>query len=730
MFSKISDFFKKKQNELIVILLSFLVFLWRFGLKPLNIFETNWIKQLNGDFGDELITWKYYLHSPWAFPFTVSGYDYPSQTGIGMTGIVPIIAVPLKLIHSVVQTDFQHFGWWYALCYVLQGFWGYKLVTQISNRTKNRQTDKTEIDLLPIIVSLFFTMAPTFLFRWGHVHMNAHFLILASLYFYFNSKNAKQHNLKMLLILCLITSAVHQYLAVMVFAISLAALIQSAVEKKISIILLLTYLFLLLVSMVFVFYVVGDFLIPVSEQQNYGFGAFSSNLNTFWNSMGYSKFIKPQKLAFSEQYEGFGYLGAGFLILALFSFLSLFFYKNGKFKFKFSPIFWIGSLIFLYALSKNITLNEKLLVAIPIKDYTVLGILCNGFRSSGRFIWVPYYLIMFGVFKIFLNLPLKTYNAAIILSVLICFQCFELQSLIKLNINHQDTKPIFPTAIESHIYDEAKKLIMYPPYSWNYKNEGDFYGFAYHTSELGIPISTGYYARPNFLLRNIWTNSFNAALDSGKLFDAQNAIVVSKMNEVGRFEKVCSNKLLQSFECNGYAVLVPPSLKQTIQFLKSSSEVKPLKFRTELFSNFLKRNSANTVFLAVFDEATNRLTLAEKQYLQKMGSHIPDSLRYTGSYIGIIHQDKFIFEQFRFGRAAESAFKVNDRIGDYTFPRNITLMSKGSSIGFDCSINIANQEFAPRMQGLNCVSIDAQGNVLEAVQFNTYLSSERVVFEK
>lgn len=731
MQRRILNYFGKNKNELIVTVLAFAVFILRFGIKPLNIFETNWIKNLGSDFGNEINLWFYFLHSPWSFPITSVGYDYPSVIGVGMTGSIPILSVPLKLIYNIFHVNFQHLGWWFALCYMLQGLFAYKILKLWIEKSRTDIVSKKSFDLIPIIGALFFVVAPTLLFRWGHIDMNAHFLILIGIYYYFNTNNSSRKNLIALIVLCLATAAIQQYLLLMVLGIAFAGGMQNLIARKINFIGFITFLTVLLSGVFFVLFSVGDFIMPITAQQSDGFGKYSANLNTFWNPLNSSKFIKTQPLAFSDQYEGFGYLGIGVLILAGISVASLIFVKSvrKRYSFKFSSIVFVSLLIFIFALSKNITFNNKVLLEIQVKDYTALGIFCNSFRGSGRFIWVPYYLIMIGIFEVFLNLPIKNYLKISLLSFLLAVQMFELQSLFALNINHNGVETAFLPEVEKYIYDKAEKLITYPPYCWDVKISGDFYKFAYHTSELGLPITTGYLARPDYKARDEWAKKFNAALDSSTLFDAHNAIVIPQMSEIGRFYKVCKLGLLKSFVCNGYAILVPPTLKNTMSILENNKDVQPLKFHNEFFSDFLKRHTNHTVLLAVSDEAENKLSDSEKKYLTSIGSHIADSLRYQGSYIGIINGGKTIFEQFANGKIVEHNFLKNEKIAAYALPVNIYLMSKGTFAGIDCAIKLSGVEYTHRNQGFNCVAIDAQGNVVEKCVFNTYLSSERAVFE-
>ena len=126
-----------------------------------------------------------------------------------------------------------------------------------------------------------------------------------------------------------------------------------------------------------------------------GFGSFISNLNTFINPIYGSVILKPMKLYYIWQYEGYGYLGAG-VLLCLLIIIAALIYNRKKPEDHRLPVsaFLLLIVDFGLAVFPLLTFSDIKIIGIPLPESLrrVLGI----FRSNGRFIWVPVYLIMTG----------------------------------------------------------------------------------------------------------------------------------------------------------------------------------------------------------------------------------------------------------------------------------------------------------------------------------------------
>ncbi|NJN33325.1 MAG: hypothetical protein HC817_02775 [Saprospiraceae bacterium] len=164
--------FRQYLPECFISLLACAIFLCRFGIETLDITNINWIFRLSFDPATEFIAWQYYRWTDWHFPILgfMEGYNYPMQTGTGMTALIPPLAFLVKIFSPILPTEMQYFGWWLLLCYVLQGVFGVKILRGLAHRNH-----LTINDLTLFIGACFFLCAPIMWHRSGHIHMICHF---------------------------------------------------------------------------------------------------------------------------------------------------------------------------------------------------------------------------------------------------------------------------------------------------------------------------------------------------------------------------------------------------------------------------------------------------------------------------------------------------------------------------------------------------------------------------
>ena len=137
----------------------------------------------------------------------------------------------------------------------------------------------------------------------------------------------------------------------------------------------------------------GDFL-------DDGLGKYSANLNSLFNSNNRCSLFKMLPLMEITQDEGFGYLGAGVLLLLgctvgiwIVHILHQKKKENFRIKYAFSISVWIVlALSFILAWSPTITWGQNILLEIPYPEFVMKKLAI--FRASGRFIWCVGYLIM------------------------------------------------------------------------------------------------------------------------------------------------------------------------------------------------------------------------------------------------------------------------------------------------------------------------------------------------
>ena len=122
-----------------------------------------------------LVGYLYYVQSPWQLPlFYVPALGAPAGTNIIFLDVAPIVALVGKLVRSLTGAVVNLYGVYIFLCFVLPGV----MITLVLIAAKTRYA------LAAIIAAMFANSMPALLFRWAHVALDAHFLLIGGLAFY------------------------------------------------------------------------------------------------------------------------------------------------------------------------------------------------------------------------------------------------------------------------------------------------------------------------------------------------------------------------------------------------------------------------------------------------------------------------------------------------------------------------------------------------------------------
>ncbi len=120
-----------------------------------------------GDPAQHWLGWQFFRYSPllqWPLGANPNwGMDIGSS--IVFTDSIPLLAFIFKPLNALLPDTFQYCGLWILICFLLQSLFAWKLLSLF-----------TQDKWLPLIGSVFFTLAPVFLFRL-HAHIT---LYLAS----------------------------------------------------------------------------------------------------------------------------------------------------------------------------------------------------------------------------------------------------------------------------------------------------------------------------------------------------------------------------------------------------------------------------------------------------------------------------------------------------------------------------------------------------------------------
>jgi hypothetical protein len=346
-------------------------------LMPTNI---AWLQR--GDPASHYLTWATFRHGPWTFPPGANpAYGLELAGSVLFNDAIPLLALSFKPFSGLLSEPFQYFGLWIFACFLLQGFFAWKIGQLLG--------------LKPIALVLFtclLVLAPPFIGRihW-HLALGAHWLVLAALYLYL--RPAPKSLAYAWIALLVVAVLVQPYLFGMVGAIWVADIVKRGwlgeTESRIVIGEAVVAIGLVTAAL----WMAGFFGIG-SGRSVRGFGIYHLDLLGPFNSAGWSQLFPPFRFAANE-FEGFSYFGlGGFLLIAL--------AVPGLVKGEAKPLLdkcWLPLLaalvlLTLYAITNQITIATKPIVTVPLPQWTYD--LAGTFRTSARMFWPAYYAILIG----------------------------------------------------------------------------------------------------------------------------------------------------------------------------------------------------------------------------------------------------------------------------------------------------------------------------------------------
>jgi hypothetical protein len=354
------------------------------GWATLNPSHTGWLR--SEDLSQHFMGWLYFRRAPWTFPLgQLPALGHPVGTTLGFMDANPLMSSVFRLWSPILPLFWQFQGLWLASCFALQGLWGAMLARLCSPKTSAQ-----------ILMAALFIMAPPALLRVCHENLAAQWLLLAGLYALMrpdlNLKEAKQTTLGGALLLGVALGA-HAYLAAMLIPLLVLGVLRRAVgERSMTRTWACLSLGLLAGVTGVILYSYGFIGSGISQAEP-GFGSQSADLTTLINPMGWSRWLPNQPIQI-VQFEGYGYLGLGGMVLAVFAL-----YGSLRQKLRPAPP-WAWPLLTLLclgyvALALSDTITWRGTVVLNLRPWTTpLLPIISIFRASGRFIWAPYYALM------------------------------------------------------------------------------------------------------------------------------------------------------------------------------------------------------------------------------------------------------------------------------------------------------------------------------------------------
>ncbi len=368
---------------LLPLLLGVLAFFCVIGPQALDPQNIAWLEQ--GDPATHYLGWEYFRHSPWTFPLGLNpSYGLELGSSIIFSDSNPLLALLFKSFNAWLPATFQYFGLWLLACFVLQAWFGWKLL--------GLMTGNPLIRLLGSGLLVF--SPPMFLRMGGHLSLSGHFLILAALYLAL-LPNLYRRRLAWGALLA-VTAMVHAYLLAMVALIWVADLLGKTFSQQLTRRQGLLEGVLLFAVVSVCCWQAGYFAIADGTKSG-GFGLYRMNLLSPLDPAGWS-LVLPDLPKASGDYEGFNYPGLGVLLLVPLALIAWLRNRQPlKDEIRARPWLLLALIgLWLFALSNQIGVGAHTF-SYPLPK--IATNLANVFRASGRMFWpVLYALILIVMF--------------------------------------------------------------------------------------------------------------------------------------------------------------------------------------------------------------------------------------------------------------------------------------------------------------------------------------------
>jgi Family of unknown function (DUF6311) len=471
-----------------------------FGPSILNPTYLGWVMQ--GDGAQHVLGWLFFRHEPWSWPLgSVSSFPYPIGTTVGYTDSIPWVAILAKAISPFLPEDFQYIGLWLAVCFFLQGWFGVRIVQELSPHP-----------LIHILGGACFILDPVLLWRIGHDSLCAHWLILGLIWLHLRlwpEGRTPHWALAMTLGFCLISAGVHPYLAMMVLGLALALVCKFHwVDHSLSARQMVLWGGGCGAATLGVFAALGYIGSGISWGAK-GFGEYSADLLTLVNPAGTSRFL-PALPSAPGQYEGFGYVGSGVLILGVIG-IAIIWYNpsilGGRSLKSWVPLGICTALLAFFALSSRVTFAGKPILTLGHFYRPFLDIIAP-FRTSGRFIWPLHYVSITTTLALWIvSFKTSTLIIYIVFSIIIISQILDYRGpFLQWYHGYHQRKQPFTLQVDDwrHAKGLYKHMVLYPPQIIGGDLPGcvmpefemDYYvPLAYQAYRLNMTFNNGYFAR-------------------------------------------------------------------------------------------------------------------------------------------------------------------------------------------------------------------------------------------
>lgn len=715
------------------------VFLLYFEIEILNPKNISWITS-----GDRL---QHYLGSyafrldDWHFPLTKTTLiAYPEGVSIIYTDSNPLVSILFKLLKPIFPPEYQFFGLWFLLCWMLQGLLAFLVVKRL---TKN--------NLYALATSILFCLIPAMFHRIMHTNLVAFWAILWAINVYLMDEEKSKKKEILFFIVCLISGLIHGYFLVMNMLIlgtwygrKMFVYAKNKEYKPLGGIVFRVIIYFIILFVVL--WCFGFFYNTPEHNSDMGFGEFSMNLLSPFDSLNpnFSTLLTSLPHLKKQGLEGFQYLGAGTIILytvvaslgliskrkeilnskpllvviglmfigfvimtgffpvyhtfilfssVLFFFVLVYIVFKGQ-KHDFYWLFIPALLCLIFALSHKIYLGETRVLRYSIFESGVGAKFFQMIRSSGRFFWVTNLIFLLGILS-FLYSYIK--NSKILYGLL--FLCVVVQLIDFGNVknytyqNFTAKKNITSPFLE--MISSAKRVDFI---------EGKSLNISLAAIQNGIPINSFYMVHGNGreTVKKIDSAIVQYQLGEKALNDS--TIYFITKNNTWSFPNYQGINFY-SFTNDLYAVITD-GFKFQLDRPKVNMEGNSL---TEVLAMVPQKN---LVVITVKDEASRKMPMFFSKKLDADYGTTLSDLQFRESYIAVFERGVLKHEQKGFGQLDYTHMIKKEEV-------RITSVGENNNASAKSSVMIKGLEYSMDQRGLNVVMLDSI-EMYSSFNFDTY----------
>lgn len=436
-------------------LVGLILFYKIYGYGVIGITNVEWLLS-GGELTRGYLGWVSYRNSPWHFPLWLTDNLVAGESvSLLYTGSVPLFAIIFKLFRSILPTNFQYFGLYGFICFIVQGGLSAVIFRKYTKNYLYCALGSVLMIVCPVLIEDMFT----------DMSFASHFIIIVPIYLWVYREEFKDLQTK--IYLGLILGAIAVFVSYYFFIIMGIVLIGYAVEEAItdkkiggSLVLMVFYALSFLLCFAFL----GGFHNQFSDAHIDG-TMNNANMNALWNTNGFGTaatnilqkptgtfFLKGLPLASAGQHDGFAYLGLGIMFMLIGSgSIYLLDFKKDKLKDKVSAgrifaVITIVILTLLLSFGSKITFGNKVILEINYDD--AIKQVVDIFKHNGRYMIIIVYIItMFGITNLIQQN--KPYAIVIVLLGAILLQAFDVQNVCGDYSKYTYTSSIQPEALET-----------------------------------------------------------------------------------------------------------------------------------------------------------------------------------------------------------------------------------------------------------------------------------------